>query len=133
VLVWHITWACEFGDASVGLPELRNRRGQPATTSSVGFISNGEGWHNNHHADPRSAPPTVHRRWEIDNTWLTIRLPWRWLGLGHRRSWYEMPISPGDRQGSRLMTRGTTGVPGGTEREDALFKPNWAMNRWTSV
>jgi len=45
----------------------------------VGLIANGEGWHNNHHADPRSARHG-HRWWEIDNTYLTIRFL-AWLGL----------------------------------------------------
>ena len=45
----------------------------------VGLISNGEGWHNNHHADPRSARHG-RRWWELDNTWLTIRFL-AWLGL----------------------------------------------------
>jgi stearoyl-CoA desaturase (delta-9 desaturase) len=45
----------------------------------VGLIANGEGWHNNHHADPRSARHG-HRWWEIDNTYLTIRVL-AWLGL----------------------------------------------------
>jgi fatty-acid desaturase len=39
----------------------------------VGIIGNGEGWHNNHHADPRSARHG-HLWWELDVTWLTIRL-----------------------------------------------------------
>jgi fatty-acid desaturase len=39
----------------------------------VGYVSNGEGWHNNHHADPRSARHG-HAWWELDVTWLTIRL-----------------------------------------------------------
>jgi stearoyl-CoA desaturase (delta-9 desaturase) len=39
----------------------------------VGLLSSGEGWHNNHHADPRSARHG-HRWWELDVTWLTIRL-----------------------------------------------------------
>ena len=42
----------------------------------VGYTSMGEGWHNNHHADPRSARHG-HRWWELDVTYLTIRL----LGL----------------------------------------------------
>ena len=42
----------------------------------VGYASMGEGWHNNHHADPRSARHG-HRWWELDITYLTIRL----LGL----------------------------------------------------
>jgi stearoyl-CoA desaturase (delta-9 desaturase) len=38
----------------------------------VGLISNGEGWHNNHHAEPRCA---AHGRrwWELDVSYLTIR------------------------------------------------------------
>ncbi|HCE10420.1 MAG TPA: acyl-CoA desaturase, partial [Oxalobacteraceae bacterium] len=31
------------------------------------------GWHNNHHADQRSARHG-HRWWEVDTTYLTIRL-----------------------------------------------------------
>jgi stearoyl-CoA desaturase (delta-9 desaturase) len=38
----------------------------------VGLWSNGEGWHNNHHADPRSAAHG-HRWWEFDVTYLTIK------------------------------------------------------------
>ena len=38
----------------------------------VGLISNGEGWHNNHHADQRSAAHG-HQWWELDVTYLTIR------------------------------------------------------------
>ena len=38
----------------------------------VALISNGEGWHNNHHAD--LAPPAHgHRWWEIDVVYVTIR------------------------------------------------------------
>jgi len=72
VVVWHITWSVnslahvwgyqryDTGDAS------RNNL-------FVGYVSNGEGWHNNHHADPRSARHG-HAWWELDVTWLTIRL-----------------------------------------------------------
>ena len=48
----------------------------------VGYVSNGEGWHNNHHADPRSARHG-HAWWELDVTWLTIRLLGA-LGLARR-------------------------------------------------
>jgi stearoyl-CoA desaturase (delta-9 desaturase) len=37
----------------------------------VGLISNGEGWHNNHHAQPRAAAHGV-RWWELDVSFLTI-------------------------------------------------------------
>jgi stearoyl-CoA desaturase (delta-9 desaturase) len=39
----------------------------------VAILSNGEGWHNNHHADPNSARHG-HKWWELDASWLTIRL-----------------------------------------------------------
>ena len=39
----------------------------------VALVSNGEGWHNNHHADQRSASHG-HRWWELDVTYLTIVL-----------------------------------------------------------
>ena len=43
-----------------------------ATTRWVAVITSGEGWHNNHHADPNSA--TNQRRWwEIDLTYLFLR------------------------------------------------------------
>jgi fatty-acid desaturase len=48
----------------------------------IGFLSNGEGWHNNHHADPRSARHG-HLWREFDVTWLTIRLLVA-LGLAHK-------------------------------------------------
>jgi stearoyl-CoA desaturase (delta-9 desaturase) len=38
----------------------------------VALISNGEGWHNNHHADPRSASHG-HRPWEVDVVFLVVR------------------------------------------------------------
>src|SRR5690606_22346993 len=37
----------------------------------VALVSNGEGWHNNHHADQRSAAHG-HRWWELDVTYATI-------------------------------------------------------------
>jgi fatty-acid desaturase len=39
----------------------------------VAMITTGEGWHNNHHADPHSARHG-HRWWELDIAWLSIRL-----------------------------------------------------------
>ena len=35
------------------------------------ILTNGEGWHNNHHADPRSAKHG-HRWWEVDVTFLSL-------------------------------------------------------------
>jgi stearoyl-CoA desaturase (delta-9 desaturase) len=72
VLVWHITWSVNslshlFGYASHDTGE--NSR----NNWFVALVSNGEGWHNNHHADQRSAAHG-HKWWELDVTYLTIRL-----------------------------------------------------------
>lgn len=72
VLVWHITWSI---NSVTHLWGYRNYETDESSRNNliVGFLSNGEGWHNNHHADPRSAR-YGHRWWELDVTWLTIRL-----------------------------------------------------------
>ena len=71
VLVWHITWSVNslahvWGYQSYDTGE--NSR----NNIFVGFVSNGEGWHNNHHADQRAAAHG-HKWWEFDVTYLTIR------------------------------------------------------------
>jgi len=45
----------------------------------VGLIAYGEGWHNNHHAFPKSAKHGL-RLWEVDMTWMAICVL-RFLGL----------------------------------------------------
>jgi fatty-acid desaturase len=72
VLVWHITWSV---NSVTHLWGYRNYDTDDFSRNNViiGLISNGEGWHNNHHADPRSARHG-HLWWEFDVTWLTIRL-----------------------------------------------------------
>jgi fatty-acid desaturase len=107
VLVWHITWAVNSVTHVWG---YRNYETDEDSRNNfvVGMISNGEGWHNNHHADPRSARHG-HRWWEMDNTWLTIRFL-AWMGLA---SDVIAPSAHLARQpeGSKLTTRGSTGVP----------------------
>jgi stearoyl-CoA desaturase (delta-9 desaturase) len=71
VLVWHITWSVN------SLTHMWGYRNYTTSDDSrnnwfVALISNGEGWHNNHHAEPRAASHG-HRWWEFDVTWLTIR------------------------------------------------------------
>ena len=39
----------------------------------VGLVASGEGWHNNHHWDEKSARHG-HRWWEIDLTWVPVWL-----------------------------------------------------------
>src|SRR5271165_5930317 len=71
VAVWHITWSVN------SLAHLWGYRSYETGEQSrnnwfVALISNGEGWHNNHHADSRSARHG-HRWWEIDVVYATIR------------------------------------------------------------
>jgi stearoyl-CoA desaturase (delta-9 desaturase) len=71
VLVWHITWSV---NSVTHLWGYRNYETDERSRNNVlvGLLSNGEGWHNNHHADPRSAAHG-HRWWEFDVTYLTIQ------------------------------------------------------------
>ena len=72
VVTWHITWSVN------SITHIWGYRNYETSDNSrnnilVGIWSNGEGWHNNHHADQRSAAHG-HTRWELDVTWLTIRV-----------------------------------------------------------
>jgi len=71
VLVWHITWSV---NSVTHLWGYRNYETDESSRNNliIGFLSNGEGWHNNHHAAPGSAR-FGRRWWELDATWLTIR------------------------------------------------------------
>lgn len=72
VLVWHITWSVN----SLGhLFGYRNYETGEESRNNwlVALLAVGEGWHNNHHADPTSAC-VQHRWWEIDGSYYTIRL-----------------------------------------------------------
>jgi hypothetical protein len=72
VFVWHQTWAV---NSVTHLWGYRNYKTDEDSRNNVfvGLLAHGEGWHNNHHADPRSAKHG-HKWWEFDTTWLTIRL-----------------------------------------------------------
>ena len=72
VIVWHITWSVNsvthiWGYRNYATPDLSRNN------SFIALLSAGEGWHNNHHADSRSARHG-HKWWEFDLTWLAIRL-----------------------------------------------------------
>jgi stearoyl-CoA desaturase (delta-9 desaturase) len=71
VCVWHISWSVN------SLTHLCGYRSYETADNSrnsllVALLSNGEGWHNNHHADPSSAS-NAHRWWEIDLIYAVIR------------------------------------------------------------
>ncbi|MGF1578476.1 MAG: acyl-CoA desaturase [Gemmataceae bacterium] len=78
VYTWHITWAVN------SICHMWGYRNYKTTDNSrnnwlIALATNGEGWHNNHHADQRSAAHG-HRWWELDVTYLTIRFL-KMLGL----------------------------------------------------
>jgi stearoyl-CoA desaturase (delta-9 desaturase) len=72
VVVWHITWSVNSVTHRWG---YRNYATDDDSKNNffIGIVSNGEGWHNNHHALPRAARHG-HRWWELDVTWITIHI-----------------------------------------------------------
>ncbi|MBI3836934.1 MAG: fatty acid desaturase [Planctomycetia bacterium] len=72
VCVWHISWSVN------SLTHLYGYRSYETGENSrnnwfVALLSNGEGWHNNHHVDPASASNS-HHWWEIDPIYGFIRV-----------------------------------------------------------
>jgi fatty-acid desaturase len=78
VVVWHLTWSVNSVTHLWGYRTYDTPDGS-RNNAIVALLNNGEGWHNNHHADSRSARHG-HTWWELDVAWLTIRLLMR-LGL----------------------------------------------------
>jgi stearoyl-CoA desaturase (delta-9 desaturase) len=70
--VWHVTWS---GNSFPHLWGYRNYETNDNSRNNilVAIITSGEGFHNNHHADPNSAS-NGHRWWEIDLTYLVLRV-----------------------------------------------------------
>ncbi len=72
VFVWHVTWFVNSASHTWG---YRNFETKEHSTNLwwVALLSFGEGWHNNHHAQQRSAAHGM--RWfEFDPTYYTIKL-----------------------------------------------------------
>lgn len=64
VLVWHITWSVNSLTHTSGYRNY-DTNDQSRNSWLVAFLAAGEGWHNNHHAQPRCAA-AGHRWWELD-------------------------------------------------------------------
>ena len=86
IIVLHMTWLINSATHMWGY------RTYETTDDSrnlwwVGYLSYGEGWHNNHHAFPRQAAHG-HKWWELDITYLTIamleKLGLAWDVVGER-------------------------------------------------
>jgi stearoyl-CoA desaturase (delta-9 desaturase) len=71
VCVWHISWTVNSLSHLFGYRNYETRENS-RNNWLVAFLTSGEGWHNNHHADPASAS-NAHRWWEIDLMYLVIR------------------------------------------------------------
>jgi stearoyl-CoA desaturase (delta-9 desaturase) len=78
IYTWHVTWGVNSFSHMYGYRTYETRENS-RNNWLFGLLTNGEGWHNNHHAAPRAAAQG-HRWWELDVTFLTIRL-WEKLGL----------------------------------------------------
>lgn len=78
VAVWHITWSVNSLTHLFGYRNFETPDGS-RNNWLVTILTSGEGWHNNHHADPASASTQV-RWWEFDLNYRVIRLLGR-LGL----------------------------------------------------
>jgi fatty-acid desaturase len=107
VIVWHQTWAV---NSIAHLWGYRNYETDEDSRNNVfvGVVANGEGWHNNHHADPRSARHG-HRWWEVDTTYLAIRLL---MALGLASHVVQPSIHLAGRSSNEVLrTRGSAGTP----------------------
>jgi stearoyl-CoA desaturase (delta-9 desaturase) len=85
VYVWHITWFVNSASHYWGYRNY-NTHDDSRNNWMVALLTNGEGWHNNHHAAPRAASHG-HRWWEIDLTYWTIVVMKR-VGL----AWNVVPV-----------------------------------------
>jgi len=72
VYVWHVS---AFVNSVSHLWGYRNYETNDGSRNNlfVGYFAHGEGWHNNHHADPQAAMHG-HRLWELDPVFWVICL-----------------------------------------------------------
>jgi fatty-acid desaturase len=71
VLVWHITWSVNSLSHFWGYRNY-STSDDSRNNAFVAFLTSGEGWHNNHHADPGAANCS-HHWWEFDGIYWVIR------------------------------------------------------------
>jgi stearoyl-CoA desaturase (delta-9 desaturase) len=79
--VYHMTWLVNSASHLWGYQSFNTNEGS-RNNWWVALVSYGEGWHNNHHAYLHSAAHGL-RWWEVDLTYLTIRLL-GWMKLASR-------------------------------------------------
>lgn len=72
VFGWHSTWLVNSATHFFGKRRFATKD-DSTNNAWVAILTFGEGWHNNHHAQPASARHGL-RWYEFDMNWLTIRL-----------------------------------------------------------
>lgn len=72
IYTWHVTWAINSAAHMWGYRNYETRE-DSRNNWLFALLTNGEGWHNNHHADPRSAQHG-HRWWEVDITYISLAI-----------------------------------------------------------
>jgi len=108
VASWHVAWSINSVTHRFG---YRNYETDEDSRNNllVGLVSGGEGWHNNHHADPRAAR-FGHRWFELDAGYRVIRVL-EMLGL----AWNVIPphgrYTPAKDAAGRRTTRGGQDMP----------------------
>ena len=73
VLVYHSTWFVNSASHMFGYKNFKLENDLSTNCWWVGLVAYGEGWHNNHHAFPRSARHGL-KFWEVDMTWMVISI-----------------------------------------------------------
>ncbi len=70
IYTWHVTWGINSFAHMWGYRNYETRE-DSRNNWLFALLTNGEGWHNNHHADPRTAQHG-HRWWEVDVTYWSL-------------------------------------------------------------
>ncbi len=98
VFGWHCTWLVNSATHLWG-PRRFDTRDDSRNNALVAALTWGEGWHNNHHAYPRSARHGL--RWfEVDVNWIQIRLLER---IGLIRDVYAYELRSGEEQPAEMI------------------------------
>jgi fatty-acid desaturase len=108
VVSWHGSWAINSVTHRYG---YRNYETDEDSRNNmiIALFSGGEGWHNNHHADPRSAR-FGHHWWELDAGYRVIRLL-ELCGLAWNVIRPHGRYTPAPDSFGRLTTRGGENMP----------------------
>lgn len=82
VVLWHTTWLINSASHKTGYRSFDQTPDNSRNLWWAALLTYGEGWHNNHHAQPNAAP-AGRTWWEIDPTWWVI-LGLKRLGLAKK-------------------------------------------------